>query len=40
MIMSFAIMDIPINFLEQNLLFYYYGIWISSKPLDKGNITS
>ena len=34
---AFAIMDMPdINDLDQNLLFYYYGIWISSKPLDKG----
>ena len=41
MIMSFAIMDMPdINVLDQNLLFYYYGIWISSKPLDKGITTS
>ena len=38
---AFAIMDMPnINFLDQNLLFYYYGIWISSKPLDKGITTS
>ena len=32
---AFAIMDMPdINDLDQYLLFYYYGIWISSKPLD------
>ena len=38
---AFAIMDMPdINNLDQNLLFYYYGIWIFSMPLDQGFTTS
>ena len=38
---SFAIMDMSdINNLDQNLLFYYYGIWIMSMPLDQGFTTS
>ena len=38
---AFAIMDMhDINNLDQNLLFYYYGIWIMSIPLDQGFTTS
>lgn len=38
---AFAIMDMSdINNLDQNLLFYYYGIWIFSMPLDQGFTTS
>ena len=38
---AFAIMDMPdVNNLDQNLLFYYYGIWIFSMPLDQGFTTS
>ena len=38
---AFAIMDMhDINNLDQNLLFYYYGIWIMSMPLDQGFTTS
>ena len=38
---AFAIMDMPdINNFDQNLLFYYYGIWIFSMPLDQGITTS
>ena len=38
---AFAIMDMPdINNLDQNLIFYYYGIWIFSMPLDQGFTTS
>jgi ADP-ribosylglycohydrolase len=38
---AFAIMDMPdINNIDQNLLFYYYGIWIFSMPLDQGITTS
>ena len=38
---AFAIMDMPdINNLDKNLLFYYYGIWIFSMPLDQGFTTS
>ena len=33
---AFAIMDMKdINNLDQNLIFYYYGIWIMSMPLEK-----
>ena len=38
---AFAIMDMKdINNLDQNLIFYYYGIWIMSMPLDQGFTTS
>ena len=38
---AFAIMDMSdINNLDQNLIFYYYGIWIFSMPLDQGFTTS
>ena len=38
---AFAIMDMhDINDLDQNLLFYYYGIWIMSMPIDQGFTTS
>ena len=38
---AFAIMDMKnINELDQNLIFYYYGIWIMSRPLDPGFTTS
>ena len=38
---AFAIMDMPdINNFDQNLLFYYYGIWIFSMPMDQGFTTS
>ena len=38
---AFAIMDMKtINELDQNLIFYYYGIWIMSRPLDQGFTTS
>ena len=38
---AFAIMDMSdVNNLDQNLLFYYYGIWIFSMPLDQGFTTS
>ena len=38
---AFAIMDMPdINNLDQNLIFYYYGVWIFSMPLDQGFTTS
>ena len=38
---AFAIMDMSdVNNLDQNLIFYYYGIWIFSMPLDQGFTTS
>ena len=38
---AFAIMDMSdINKIDQNLLFYYYGIWTYSNPYDQGMTTS
>ena len=41
MSLGFAIMDSPDIFtLNQNLIFYYYGIWAYSEPISMGNTTS
>ena len=38
---SFAMMDSPDIFnINQNLIFYYYGIWAYSEPISMGNTTS
>ena len=38
---AFAIMDMgDVNKIDQNLLFYYYGIWTFSNPPDQGMTTS
>ncbi len=38
---SFAVMDSPnLYSLNQNLIFYYYGIWAYSEPISMGNTTS
>ena len=40
MSMAFAIMDSPeVNNLNQNIIFYYYGIWAYSEPISMGNTT-
>ena len=41
MSLGFAIMDSPEIFnLNQNIIFYYYGIWAYSEPISMGNTTS
>ena len=38
---AFAMMDSPDIFnINQNLIFYYYGIWAYSEPISMGNTTS
>ena len=38
---SFAILDSPqLPILDQNIIFYYYGIWAYSEPISMGNTTS
>ena len=38
---SFAILDSPqLSILDQNIIFYYYGIWAYSEPISMGNTTS
>lgn len=38
---AFAVMDSPEVFIiNQNLIFYYYGIWAYSEPISMGNTTS
>lgn len=38
---AFAIMDMSdVNKIDQNLLFYYYGVWTCSNPYDQGMTTS
>ena len=38
---SFAVMDSPnLYSLNQNLIFYYYGIWAYSEPISMGNTTA
>lgn len=41
MSLGFAIMDSPEIFnLNQNIIFYYYGIWAYSEPISMGNTTA
>ena len=41
MSLGFAIMDSPdIFYLNQNLIFFYYGVWAYSEPISMGNTTS
>jgi ADP-ribosylglycohydrolase len=38
---SYAILDSPqLSILDQNIIFYYYGIWAYSEPISMGNTTS
>lgn len=38
--MAYALMDMPNkDKLDQNILYYYYGLWCQSRPIDIGNTT-
>lgn len=39
--MTYALMDMPNkDKLDQNILYYYYGLWCKSHPIDIGNTTT
>lgn len=39
--MAFAFMDMPdIDTIDQNILYFYYGLWRRSNPIDIGNTTT